>query len=116
MYIYSGGVILINVEGVTGDYVVDLLISRPDCGKEENILRLSRSLCFIYNRAAGKSDRLLLTAVFLLVSGFHKEFEKCLYCFVDAASAERDLFIFSVFCHTKMLQCISCCREARGTF
>jgi hypothetical protein len=35
---YSGGVILINVEGVTRDYVVDLLISRPDCGKESSLI------------------------------------------------------------------------------
>lgn len=53
---YSGGVILINVEGVTRDYVVDLLISRPDCGKESSLIfcAVRAAALFITRQPPGK--------------------------------------------------------------
>jgi hypothetical protein len=129
---YSGGVILINVEGVTRDYVVDLLISRPDCGKESSLIfpLVLRALPLYLSPASRRKKsiserrRLLLCAGFFAAPRFHnKKFEKCLYCFRGArGSSSIYLFLLlpSPFCvfASEMLQCASYaahCR-ARGTF
>jgi hypothetical protein len=91
---YSGNVILINVEGVTRDYVVDLLISRPDCGKESSLIfSAARAAALFITRQSRRKKayhRATTAAVlqrgnFFRSPGFHnKKFEKCLYCFRGA--------------------------------
>lgn len=92
---YSAAVILINVEGVTRDYVVDLLISRPDCGKESSLIfsAARAAALFITRQPPEKSDDGCCALTFLL---FHnKKFEKCLYCFGGALLASAIyLFLF----------------------
>jgi hypothetical protein len=128
---YSGGVILINVEGVTRDYVVDLLISRPDCGKESSLIfsLVLRALPLIYHPPAARKKHIRASTAaavccFFAAPRFHnKKFEKCLYCFRGArGSSSIYLFLLlpSPFCvfASEMLQCASYaahCR-ARGTF